>query len=134
MANLDAAAAARAAKHLDQLVRTSSFGVVTRKRRLDLAIAAGATLEVASVRDEARERSLQREIETMRKADNGWYVPTGNSNHPLTIKFNKLKADLAAGPKTIEYRLHQTNSDGEFWNILTKIEYDYAVSIKIAAA
>lgn len=116
----------KAANHLAQLVSTSAYGICTRAQRLEQAIADGCKLEVATVRDEARERKIEREIQALKGRD-GWGIPTGNECHPKTIQFRKLQAELAAGPMTIEYRLHRPN--GEWWNVLTKTEYEYARNI-----
>lgn len=116
---------AKAEKTLSQLVRTSHYGICTRKQRLEQAILDGSTVESASVKDEARERSIQREMKSM--MGNGWGVPTGNDRHPITVKYNNLKAELHRGPTTIEYRLHRP--DGDYWNVITKTEYEYALSL-----
>ena len=103
---------AKTEQYLAQLVRTSSFGICTRKQRIEQAIAMGCKFESVQVPDESRTRKLEREIETMRRMDNGFYVPSGNENHPITRKFNALKAELAAKPTMAEYRLwvHGANS------------------------
>lgn len=118
---------AKAKNHLDTLIRTSQYGICTRGQRLQQAIAEGSTLEAATVRDEARERKIQRELDAMRGRD-GWGVPTGNECHPITIKFNALKKELADGPTTTEYRLHRPH--GEYWNVITKTEYEYALGLE----
>ena len=116
---------AKAEKHLGQLIRTSAYGICTRKQRLEQAIADGSTVESASVRDEARERAIEREMKAM--MGNGWGVPTGNECHPVTIKYRKLQAELAAKPVMIEYRLHRP--DGEYWNVISKTEFECAKTL-----
>jgi hypothetical protein len=127
-ANLDAARQARSDKALAQLIRTSAYGITTKKERIERAIADGNRLEIVEVRDEARERAIEREMKSM--MGNGWGVPTGNECHPITIKYNKLKAELVAGPKTIEYRMYPANE--EYWNVLSKTEFDYAQQLAIS--
>jgi hypothetical protein len=125
MMSITAAQSARANKHLGQLIRTSCYGICARSQRLDQALADGCTLEAVSVRDEARERAIQREMKAM--MGNGWGVPTGNDCHPLTIRYNALKSELCAGPVMTEYRMHRP--DGSYWNELTKTEWEYALSL-----
>ena len=126
---ITAARLAKANAHLNTLVRSSAFGITTRKERIDKAIAQGCTIEVARVRDEARERAIERELQAMR-GRNGWGVPTGNQCHPITIRFNALQEELKDGPMTVEYRLHFA----DYWNVLTKTEYDYAIEqVSVAA-
>lgn len=119
---LQAARNAKTEKFLNTLIRTSAYGICTRSQRLDQARADGAKLEAVEVRDEARERAIERELKSM--MGNGFGAPTGNERHPITIKYNKLKAELANGPTLIEYRLHRP--DGEYWNVITKTEFEYA--------
>lgn len=123
MNTLSAARIARTDKFLSTLIRTSAYGICTRAQRLDQAVADGATVKAVEVRDEARERAIEREIAQLKGRD-GWGIPTGNECHPKTIKFNKLKKELADGPKMIEYRLNRP--DGEYWNVITKTEFEYA--------
>jgi hypothetical protein len=125
MSNIALARTAKNEKFLSTLIRTSAYGICTRSQRLDQALADGAKLEAAEVRDEARERAIERELKSM--MGSGFGVPTGNVCHPITIKYNKLKAELANGPKMIEYRLHRP--DGDYWNVITKTEFEYAQSV-----
>ena len=118
---------AKANNHLEQLVRTSAYGICTRRQRMVQAIADGCTLECAMVQDEARERKLERDIDSMRTADNGFYVPIGNQSHPITIKFNALKAELAARPTMAEYRLHRP--DGAYFTPLSKTEFEFGKTL-----
>lgn len=120
---LEVARTVKAQKFLDTLIRTSAYGICTRAQRLDQALADGSTIEAVEVRDDVKVRKLEREIEQMRRSDGGWGVPTGNQSHPITIKYNKLKQELADGPTVIEYRLHR--ADGEYWNVITKTEFYY---------
>lgn len=116
---------ARADKHLDELVRTTAYGVVTRRERITRALETGAAqLELGNVCDFARIRAIERQIKQM--MGNGWGVPTGNDRHPLTIKYNNLKAELKAGPTKAEYRL----DFGKYFVELTKTEYDFALTVK----
>lgn len=126
MLSVKLAAQGKADKHLSTLIRTSQYGICTRAQRLEQAMVDGSTLEAASVRDEARERKIEREIAQLKGRD-GWGIPTGNESHPRTIQWRKLQAELAAGPMMIEYRLHRP--DKEYWNILTKTEFEYASSL-----
>jgi hypothetical protein len=122
--SITAARQAKADTHLQGLIRTTAFGVVTRKERIEKALANGARLEVASVQDEARERAIERELHTLRNH------PFGNEFHPQTIQYRKLKAELAVKPMTEEYRLMQFSTEhGEYWTVLTKTEYQYAQTI-----
>ena len=113
---------AKANNHLEQLVRTSAYGICTRRQRMVQAIAEGCTLECVMVQDEARERKIERELKQMQGRD-GWGVPTGNQCHPTTIKFNALKAELAAKPMIAEYRLNRP--DNAYWTILSKTEFEF---------
>lgn len=114
---------AKGEKFLATLIRSSAYGICTRAQRIDQALADGAKVEAVEVRDEARERAIEREIASLSGA-RGWGVPTGNQSHPTTIKYNKLKKELVDGPTMIEYRLHRP--DGEYWNVITKTEFEYA--------
>ncbi len=139
--NLTAARAARASSHLAGLIRTTEYGIVTRKARIERAVADGASFAIVSVYDESRERALLREIALMQR---GRGVPTGNANHPLTIKLRELQAELAAGPRKPEYHLHPDHAKAgrvdslgrvETWfSILTKTEFDFAVSLGAVVA
>ncbi|MDE2101018.1 MAG: hypothetical protein KGL39_27475 [Patescibacteria group bacterium] len=120
---------AKTEQYLAQLVRTSAFGICTRKQRIEQAIAMGCKFESVQVPDEAKMRKLEREIETMRRMDNGFYVPIGNENHPITRKFNALKAELAAKPTMTEYRLWVHGANSEYFNELTKTEWEYAQAL-----
>jgi hypothetical protein len=122
--SITAARQAKADTHLSGHIRTTAYGVVTRKERLEKALANGARLELVMVRDEARERAIERELHQLRD------YPFGNECHPTTIKVKALKAELAAKPMTEEYRLMQSSiEDGEYWNVLTKTEYQYALTV-----
>lgn len=124
--SITAAQQAKAAKHLGQLIRTSQYGICTRAQRLDQALADGATLESAMVADEARERTIEREIAQLKGRD-GWAIPTGNECHPKTIQWRKLLGELDGKPTMMEYRLHRP--DGEYWNVLSKTEFEYATQV-----
>ena len=89
-----------------------------------VVLADGSKVEAVEVRDEARERKLEREIEQL-SGPRGWGVPIGNQSHPTTIKYNNLKKELADGPTCTEYRLHRP--DGEYWNVITKTEFMYVI-------
>jgi hypothetical protein len=131
MSSLLAARQAKSDKHLSTLIRTTDYGVTTRRERIDRAMAAGGRLEVTRVFDEAREKVILREMESMRRGNNGWGVPSGNACHPVTIKFNTLKQELADRPTCDQYELHPNHADGDTWfNVLTKTEYDYALSLQ----
>lgn len=117
---------ARAEKHLSQYLHTSAWGICTRKQRIDQAIELNCKFEIALVKDESRERAIERELKLIQGRD-GWGVPTGNQSHPTTIKYNSLRAELANGPKTMEYRLYVPGKD--YWNVLTKTEWEYAQSL-----
>ena len=119
---------AKAEQYLNQLVRTSAWGICTRKQRIEQAIAQGCRFQAALVRDESRERAIERELKAMQGRD-GWGVPTGNQSHPVTIKYNAFRAELANGPKKIEYRLWVNGANCEYFNELTKTEWDYAQSL-----
>jgi hypothetical protein len=123
MTTLTNARQAKTDKFLTTLIRTSAYGICTRAQRLDQAIADGATIEAAQVRDEARERAIEREIQQLKGRD-GWGIPTGNECHPKTIQLRKLQKELADGPMCVEYRLNRP--DGEYWNVITKTEFEYA--------
>ena len=121
--SLTAAKQAKSEQHLAQLVRSTAFGITSRKERIDRALAGGAQLIAATVKDEARERAIDRELAQMR-GPSGWGVPTGNECHPLTIRYRALQTEQAAGPTAVEYRLDY----GEYWTVLTKTEWEYAKS------
>lgn len=114
---------ARVEKFLTTLIRTSAYGICTRAERLDQALADGAKVEAINVRNEARERKIERELVQMKGRD-GWGVPMGNDRHPKTIQYRALQTELADGPKMVEYRLHRP--DEEYWNVITKTEFEYA--------
>lgn len=100
---------------------------ITRRQRIDERLAQGGKIDVKQIRDEARVRQIERELERMNK---GW-VPTGNPNHPETIKYNALKQELKNGPKEPSYRMVMPDGD-EY--IINKTEYDYAKSKEASPA
>lgn len=126
-AGIKVARNAKNEQYLAQLVRTSAFGICTRKQRIDQAIAAQCRFQSILVRDESRERAIERELKAMQGRD-GWGVPTGNQSHPVTIKYNALRAELANGPQKVEYRLWVNGANCEYFNELTKTEWEYAQS------
>ncbi len=116
------ARAAKADVYLDGYIRTTAYGVTTRREWIIRALKQGDYIGVAQVRDTARENAITKQIDYMRKQ----WLPLGNEHHPETIKFNNLKKELADGPRIAEYRLYH---DDNSWSILRKTDYDFAVSL-----
>jgi len=122
-APLQRAREARANKVLDEQMMARSRGkVMTRRELVDAEIAEGATPLVQDVEDTA---AVNRAVEQKKIMDRR-IVPTGNPNHPETIRYRELEATIKNPPKKPEYRMVK---DGA-WRVLTKSEYDYAVTKK----
>ncbi len=117
----------RIEKVLQTLIR--SGGVVrTRKELIDFELANGGRIEIVQIKDES---AVAKAEDSIRYMNRGW-VPTGNPNHPETIRYNELK-EIVKNPPTIpEYRMIKRDLEfgGECWRVLTKIEYDYATARK----
>lgn len=121
--SMAAAQAARMDAHLNSLIRYQGQ-VMKWKDLIDQKLAAGNKVHAHDVPDEAREKALEKAIENLKKANDG-FIPTGNANHPTTIKYKALKDELAAGPTKKEYRLEDADGRGI---TITKTLADYVKS------
>jgi len=117
---LSAAMKARTDKSLDKQLRTADLGIITVREMVTRRLAVGAKLESVKVTDYTKLRAAEQEYEEMRTSSN--WVPTGNSHHPRTIRFNELKLLIANPPSTVEYRL--ISEDGS-WSVLPKLVFDF---------
>lgn len=102
----------RANAVLDKVFRYEE-GVMSRRDWLALKVSQGAKAQAETVPDDAKIRKIESEIEYWR----GRCLRLGEVS-PVA----ELKAQLAAKPTKLEYRLNE--NDGRSWPI-TKTEYDY---------
>lgn len=116
----------RIEKVLGTLIRSGGI-VRTRKELIEFELANGGRLEIVQVKDESAVKKAEDSIRIMNR---GW-VPTGNPNHPETIRYNELKAIVANPPTIPDYRMVKPDLEhgGEFYRVLTKIEYVYATQL-----
>lgn len=113
---------AKADKYLDQQVRyngnVTTWREVIRKRILEDDWKA----VIGRVPDHAKRSRAERTVQTMRR---GW-VPTGNENHPQTIKYRQALHDMEHATKET-YRLE--NQQGDTLLAITKTGYEWAIQV-----
>jgi hypothetical protein len=124
MADITKAADALRNKRLNQLVRTTEFGVITWREYVERRIRAGGTVRTAEVSDYALRAKLEAEYEFMNR---GFNVPWGNECHPTTIKAQALKDRLKGQITSTEYRL--SGSVPDHWTVINKTVYEYGLNL-----
>ena len=122
VANMTALQAGKAKQALSKNIQ-SGGNLTTLAALVESRVANGATVEREEEVDTAARNKLQAEYNRTKGTH-----PFGNQNHPETIRFNKVKAELqAGGPKVTVRRL--VNADGETFlseKSIGKTAMDYA--------
>ena len=122
VANMSALQAGKAKQALLKNIQ-SGGNLTTLSALVESRVANGATVEREEEVDTAARNKLQAEYNRTKGTH-----PFGNQNHPETIRFNKVKAELqAGGPKVTVRRL--VNADGETFlseKSIGKTAMDYA--------
>ena len=128
---IERARASKDAKYLDTLIRTHDGRILTRRQRLERLVEAGAWFELQHFDDDAKRRKLERRLDSMRRANNGWGIPWGNASHPRTIEAQAIKDELAGRitEKCCVVRLAGHPDDSI---ILSRTEHAYVVELLTA--
>jgi hypothetical protein len=111
---------------LDTKVNYSAEGIISRRDWIAKKLSEGSRPEEAQVPDITAINKATKEMDQLRRQGE----PSGNTNWPATKRYYELKAELASKPTRSEYRMKHSNDD---WHVVTKTEYDYAVSQKADA-
>lgn len=120
MPTMTAALEARAAKHLDSLIRADGE-VMTMRQLVENRITQSYVPTIAQVEDTATRMRLQHELDRLIRSGE----PSGNPNWPATKRYRELKSQLAQPILKDDYRLQL----GDRWTVITKTAYEFALSL-----
>jgi hypothetical protein len=104
-------------------IRDTDGEVLTRRAWVNKRLVQGWKPIAESIPDNAATAKLENELDYLRRVE---WEPSGNPNWPNTKRYYAIKGLLADGPKKAEYRLVDTS--GDICTVITKTEYDYAVT------